>query len=231
MIYISLLITVEYLLREEGSRCHGEVREVFFEDIGRTDDTLRFSTSDESIRPHTGLTKDISRHCEYISSMVECKLSRDEGSTFYPCFWYDDPVRECSNHFVADREHIGLCLSADGEYRDESSATFEYRVKKLSILHWIVDIDTAAEYRYCIATAGECDLMGDRIDPVGSTTHDTTSSLHEIGDDIFEDLFPIACVASGSDDPEHLAFLVEVSSDIEEIGCLLDRAESLGISV
>lgn len=163
--------------------------------------------------------------------MVECELSCDECSAFYSCLWYDDAIRECSHYFVADREHVRLCLGAYGEYRDECSSSLEYRVKKPSILHGIVDIDTTAEYGYRISTASECRFMRDRVDAIGSTTHDTTSSPYEIGDDILEDFFPIARVASGSDDPEHLAFLVEVSSDVEEIGCLLDGAESLRIAL
>jgi hypothetical protein len=163
--------------------------------------------------------------------MVECELGCDEGSTFYSCLWYDDPVRECRDHLVADREHVGLCLRADWEYGDECSSTLEYSIKKPSILHGIVDIDTAAEYRYCISTTRERDIMGYRIDPVCSTTHDPTSSLHEIRYDIFEHFLPVTRVASRADDPEHLAFLVEISSDVEEIGCLLDRAESLGIGI
>ncbi len=231
MIDISLLITVEYLLSEEGSGSHGDVREVFLENIGCTDDTLCLSTSDESVGSHACLTQDISRNCEYISSMVECELGCDEGSTFYSCLWYDDPIRECCDDLVADREHIGLCLGADREYRDECSSALEYSIKKPRILYWIVDIHATTEYGYCISTAGKCDLMRYRIDPVCSTTHDPTSSLHEIRYDIFEDFFAIARIASRTDYAEHLAFLMEITTDIEEIGCLLDRAESLWIYI
>jgi hypothetical protein len=231
MVYILLLVAIEHLLREEGSRCHGEIREVFLEDIGCAHDTLRLSTSDESVGSHTGFTEDVTRYGEYVSSVVECELCGDEGSTFYSCLWYDDAIREGCYHLVPDREHIGLSLSTDGEYRYESSSSLEYRIKKLGILYGIVDIDTTAEYRYRISTTGERDLMRYRIDPVGPTAHDTTSSLHQIGDDILEHLLPIARVASGSDDPEHLAFLMEISSDIEEIGCLLDGAESLRVAI
>jgi hypothetical protein len=163
--------------------------------------------------------------------MVECELSGDEGSTFYSCLWYDDPVRECSNHLVADREHVGLCLSADWEYGDEGSSSLEYSIKKPSILHWIVDIHTTAEYRYRIATTRECDLMRYRIDAIGSATHYATSRLYEVGDDILEHLLPIARIASRTDYAEHPTLCMQITSDIEEIRCLLDRAESFWIYI
>jgi hypothetical protein len=163
--------------------------------------------------------------------MVECELGCDEGSAFDSCFWYDDAIRERCDDLVADREHIRLCLGAYREYRDECSSSLEYRVKKPSILHRIVDIDTTSEYRYRIATAGECCLMRDRVDAIGSTAHDTTSRLHEVWYYVLEYFFPVARITSRPDDAEHLAFFMEVSSDVEEIGCLLDGAESLRIAL
>jgi hypothetical protein len=73
--------------------------------------------------------------------------------------------------------------------------------------------------------------MRDRIDPVCSATHYTTSRLYEVRYDIFEDLFAIARVASGSDDPEHPTLCMQIPADIEEIWCLFDRAESLWIYI
>lgn len=73
--------------------------------------------------------------------------------------------------------------------------------------------------------------MRDRIDTICSTTDYATSSLHEIGDDILENLLPIARVASRSDDPEHPTLCMQIPADIEEIWCLLDGTESLRVVI
>ena len=116
IVYHLLFWVVPYFFCEHRYRRTLQIREVFLEDIRRTRDTLRLTTSDESIGSHTCLTEYITRSCEHISPMIECELSGDEGSTFDRCLRDDDAVREGCHYLIADREVVWLRLCTDREY-------------------------------------------------------------------------------------------------------------------
>lgn len=67
--------------------------------------------------------------------------------------------------------------------------------------------------------------MGYRIDPIGATTHDPTSCGDECWDIVFEYFLAIGGTPTRSDDAEHTSHVMEITTDIEEIGVLLDIAE------
>ena len=152
IVYGLLFWIVPYLLCEHRYRCTRQIREVFFEDICRTRDTLRLATSDESVSSHTRLSEYITRSCEHISSMIECELSGDEGSTFDRCLRDDYPIRESGYYLIANREVVRLRLGTDREYRHESSSRCDDRVEQSSILGGIVPLHSRAKHRYRIAT-------------------------------------------------------------------------------
>lgn len=228
-VYYFFPFTFPYLFRKEGSWSHGNIWKILFEDIRGTSRTLCFTSRDELIASLARFPEYVSWNRKYIPSMFECEICRDECPTFDSCLRYDDPIRESCDHFVSYREHIWFCLCSYRKYRHQGSSFFQDGIKEFGILHWIVYIYWTSENRNCISVILKRDIMTDRIDTIGTSTDDATSSRYELRDYIFEYLLPVLCILSRSDYTKYLSLFSECSAYIQEIRRLFYGSELLRI--
>ena len=94
---------------------------------------------------------------------------------------------------------------------------------------WIENIDSTSEYRNRIPAMGECELVRNTIDSVGSATHYPTLGTYEIFYERFKNFLAIVCTPSRPNNSNHFSLLPNFSSDVEEIGGLFYISEFLGI--
>lgn len=91
--------------------------EILLQYISCASYTLRLACCDEHIRPFTRGSIDVTWHCEYIASMLECELSGDECPARECSFWYEDATRYRGDELISHREIIYFWPCTEREVR------------------------------------------------------------------------------------------------------------------